>query len=256
MSELALAVPPVRPRFGTGMAIATLLLFLCAQMSVGTIIAVGGMILTFARHGVNDAAAMSAMMTDIGPALLIASAAISAAVAMFVARAWAWPLVTDRSAGGIGIIATPARHILPAMLAGVALGSLYIAVAQYLLPPRIGTPLGPLMKIAASGMSGWWSFAIIALFVAPPVEEFLFRGLLLKGFAESWGMTTAAIIVSVVFILLHVPETMHYWPALIAVSALAIGVLATRLVTGSVVAAMALHAAYNAVMVVIAFTAM
>ena len=91
--------------------------------------------------------------------------------------------------------------------------------------------------------------------MAPPVEEFLFRGLLLKGFTVSWGATAAGVVVSIVFVMLHIPETMHYWPALVAVSALAVATLAIRLVTGSVFTSMALHAAYNGVMVLICFVA-
>jgi membrane protease YdiL (CAAX protease family) len=72
----------------------------------------------------------------------------------------------------------------------------------------------------------------------------------------SWGATAAGIVVSLVFIMLHIPETMHYWPALVAVSALAVATLAMRLITGSVFTSMALHAAYNGAMVLVCFVAL
>jgi membrane protease YdiL (CAAX protease family) len=259
MTDLAIpAIPapppaPPRPRFGAGMAIGTLLLFIFAQTSVGIVVAVGGVIVTIARHGVNDQRALTAMFTDIGPVLILASAVVAAVVVYFAARAWAWDLIEDRTAGGIGLVATSRRQILVAALTGVALAGVYLVVAQYFLPPHKGTPLGPLMKIAASGMAGRIVFGFVGLFVAPPVEEFLFRGLLLKGFTVSWGATTAGIVVSIVFIMLHIPETMHYWPALVAVSALAAATLAVRLITGSLFTSMALHAAYNGAMVLVAF---
>ena len=251
----AIPAPPPPPRFGAAMAIAILVLFLFAQMSVGIVVAVGGVIVTIARHGVNDTRAFNTMFTDIGPALILASAVVAALVTYFAARGWAWHLVKDRSAAGIGMVATSTRQILVGVVTGVALGGIYLAVAQLLLTPRAGTPLGPLMQIAASGLAGRIVFGFVALFVAPPVEEFLFRGLLLKGFTVSWGATAAGVVVSIVFVMLHIPETMHYWPALVAVSALAVATLAIRLVTGSVFTSMALHAAYNGVMVLICFVA-
>ena len=84
-----------------------------------------------------------------------------------------------------------------------------------------------------SGMAGRIAVGIAALFVAPPVEEFLFRGLLFKGFSESWGLTAGGIVVSALFVLLHIPETWHYWPANFAVAALAAATLITRRLTGS-----------------------
>jgi len=251
----AIPAPPPPPRFGAGMAIGTLLLFLFAQTAVGIVVAVGGVIVTIARHGVNDTRAFNAMLTDLGPALILASALVAAAVTYIAARAWAWHLVKDRSTGGIGVVSTSTLQILVAIVTGVALAGIYLAVAQLILTPRTGTPLGPLMQIAASGLVGRIVFGFVALFVAPPVEEFLFRGLLLKGFTVSWGANAAGIVVSIVFVMLHVPETMHYWPALAAVSALATATLAIRLITGSVFTSMALHAAYNGAMVLVCFVA-
>jgi membrane protease YdiL (CAAX protease family) len=249
----AVPAPPPPPRFGAGMAIATLLLFVFAQMAVGIIVAIGAVVVTIARHGVNDTRAFKAMFTDIGPVLILASAVVAAVVVYFAARAWAWHLIDDRSAGGIGMVAASTRQILVAIMTGVALAGVYLFVAQVFLTPRAGTPLGPLLQIAASGLAGRIVFGFVGLFVAPPVEEFLFRGLLLKGFTESWGATAAGIVVTVVFIGMHIPETMHYWPALIAVSALAAATLAIRLITGSVFTSMALHAAYNGAMVLVCF---
>jgi len=242
-------------RFAAGMAAATLALFIVAQTSVGLHVAVVGMLYAMAVHGVNDARALSGSIKSLGPALILGSALIGAVVALFVARAWAWPLVKDRGAGGIGMIAPTRRQLLLAILAGVTFGAMYLAVAQYLLPEARGARVGPMAQIAASGPLGRAAFGIVAVLLAPPVEEFLFRGLLLKGFAESWGLTAAALFVSGTFILLHLTEVMFYWPALFAIITLTGATLATRLMTGSLYAAMALHAAYNITIVVVVFVA-
>ena len=240
-------------RFAAGMAATTLALFIVAQTSAGLHVALVSMFYTMAVHGVNDTRALSGSMKSIGPALILASAVIGAAVALFVARAWAWALVKDRGAGGIGMVAPSRRQLLLAILAGVTFGAIYLAVAEYVLPMPRGARVGPMAQIAASGPLGRAVFGFVAVLLAPPVEEFLFRGLLLKGFAESWGLNAAALFVSGVFVLLHLTEVLFYWPALIAIMTLTVATLAARLMTGSVVAAMALHAAYNTTIVMIVF---
>ncbi|HJX26769.1 MAG TPA: CPBP family intramembrane glutamic endopeptidase, partial [Thermoanaerobaculia bacterium] len=109
---------------------------------------------------------------------------------------------------------------------------------------------------AAAGGLSRIAWAVLALAFAPIVEEFLFRGLLLYGFTSSWGASAAAVAVTVLFVLLHLPETINYWPAIVAVSMLAIGTLAARQRTGSLFPAAALHLTYNLVLVVAVFAGM
>ena len=73
----AIPAPPPPPRFGAGMATAMLLLFVFAQMAVGIIVAIGGVIVTIARHGVSDNRALTAMFTELGPALILGSAVVA-----------------------------------------------------------------------------------------------------------------------------------------------------------------------------------
>ncbi len=255
MTELATPGPaPVR--FGAGMAVVTLLLFLATQMSVGTAITIGGVILTGTLHGFNDKPAITAMLTAIGPTLIIASTAFAAAAALFATRAWAWHLVKDRSRAGLGAVPISRRQTLNAILGGVALCGAYLAVAHFVFPPRPGTPLSPLMRIVASGVAGRVALVVAGLILAPAIEELLFRGLLLRGFAESWGIGVSATIVTLIFVALHVPEVMQYWPAMIGIFGLAGATLAARLVTGSIYASMAVHAAYNGAITMVAFIAL
>ena len=54
---------------------------------------------------------------------------------------------------------------------------------------------------------------------------------------------------------LHLFEAGGYWPAVVSILLLSVVTLVARLRTGSVVAAMAVHAAYNATLAVVAFAA-
>ncbi len=91
--------------------------------------------------------------------------------------------------------------------------------------------------------------AFVALLLAPPLEEVMYRGLLFDGFKESWGFVPAALVVTVLFVLVHIFEISHYWPAAAAIVCLAAATLIVRLRMRSIMAAIVLHVAYNAGMV-------
>jgi len=108
---------------------------------------------------------------------------------------------------------------------------------------------GLLARAAGRGGLPRISWTLLALFIAPPSEELLFRGLLLKGLAASWGPWCASFVVTVLFVTLHLSETIHYWPSTIFILLLSIAALVARLQSGSLVTSMALHAGYNGVIV-------
>ena len=91
---------------------------------------------------------------------------------------------------------------------------------------------------------------MLAVLIAPPIEELLFRGLMLRGLMASWGVTAAGVVVTTLFFVLHLFEAVRYWPAMVAILTLSVATLGVRLRTGSVVAATAVHAAYNAALAV------
>jgi membrane protease YdiL (CAAX protease family) len=113
--------------------------------------------------------------------------------------------------------------------------------------------LGPLAAAAVRGGVTRLAWAFLALVFAPIVEEFFFRGLLFAGFAHSWGNRVGALIVTVLFIVMHLFETFRYWPATVTVSLLAVGTLAARRFSGSLAPAITFHAGYNLVVVVMAY---
>lgn len=90
----------------------------------------------------------------------------------------------------------------------------------------------------------------LAIIVAPPLEEFLFRGVLFSGMARSLGPTIAALLVTAVFVVIHLPETIHYWPSAVAVLLLGATVRLMRIRSESLGPAITLHLAYNLVLVV------
>jgi hypothetical protein len=89
-----------------------------------------------------------------------------------------------------------------------------------------------------SEMLGW--FRILAVFAAPPVEEFIFRGLLYKGLRRSMNALRATVASALVFALVHPPV------AFVPVFVLALFAATVYERSKLLWAPMAAHATYNA----------
>lgn len=83
------------------------------------------------------------------------------------------------------------------------------------------------------------AFFLLAVTIAPPIEEFLFRGLLLNAVLSWRGPIWALLGSTALFAVLHPPVG---WPA-VAIAGFAFGVLSLR--TGWLLAPVAAHATYN-----------
>jgi len=140
------------------------------------------------------------------------------------------------------------QALLTAALAGLALGAVYLGLFA-LFPPHEGKKLGLLARSLSGG--GWplYAWALFAVAIAPPVEEFVFRGVMWAGLARSWRPGAAAFAITAAFLLLHVTEAGGYPIALVAIGSLGLMALVARVLTGSLVPAIAMHSSYNSVIV-------
>lgn len=238
------------PSFGAGKAILAFLILFVAQLIAGVYVVVVAMVLAAVRGAnVGDEALIARIVNGLTTPTLIAAATFSVAAVIAAARLWAWPQVFDRSDDGLGLRPTRGLHIALWALVGASCSMLYMFVIT-LVPPDPSMPLGPLATAASNGGLNRMVWVVLALLFAPLVEEFFFRGMLLKGFANSWGFWPAAITVTILFVAMHLFETMNYWPATAAVSTMAVVALTARRTSGSLWPAIALHAGYNFVIAV------
>ena len=144
------------------------------------------------------------------------------------------------------------RDVLVGVLAGVLLVAGYLLLAVKVHPPTAGQRWGLLASAAASG--GWQRglWALIAL-VAPPIEEFVFRGVLWSGLRRSFGPGVAGVAVTLLFVGSHVTEALSYWPAWVAIAGLGLGTLLLRVQSRSLTPPVALHESYNCALILVAF---
>ena len=83
------------------------------------------------------------------------------------------------------------------------------------------------------------------------IEELLFRGVLYGGYRQSLGPRKAAVLVTLIFCLLHVPEVLHLPVAMLGIAGLALTALWMRLRASAIGPAIAVHFSYNGVLAVL-----
>jgi membrane protease YdiL (CAAX protease family) len=144
----------------------------------------------------------------------------------------------------IGLRGAPLGQLALAGIAGVVIASGLLFLRAH-VPVGEDVTLGALARAAQT--PGWSRIGWIvgALVLAPPIEEFLFRGALFEGLRRSWGLWLSGTAVTVLFVALHLPELWHYWPAVLGLTLAAVTMLITRLRSGSLGPPVAVHFFYN-----------
>jgi membrane protease YdiL (CAAX protease family) len=90
-----------------------------------------------------------------------------------------------------------------------------------------------------------WVFVVTVIFLAPPVEEMLFRGIFYGGYRKSFGPVWAAVSTTFIFVALHLLEYVHFPSVIMGIIALALATLWCRLHWNAIGPAIAVHAGYN-----------
>lgn len=184
----------------------------------------------------------------------IALATIGAYV---VAGLWCLRFVRRRAAGrlhdgtptGIGLCPAPggayaAAVVLAALVSGVVMVMFRIvpparhAADQAVFVRALDAPGGPSALLVALILA-------LILVIAPLVEEFVFRGAAMAGFAARLGPLGGGAITTAAFVLAHAPEKLRYPPGFLDVALLAVAALWLRLRYRSIRPAMLCHALYN-----------
>ena len=160
-----------------------------------------------------------------------------------------WLRIAD--ARGIAWRAPTQRHayVLALMLA-LALVTLVVAT-EMLLPPDPRQLTGPMQLLSASRGTAHVLFIVLAVAVAPPVEEFMFRGVAFAAVARQFGTGAATLLTTLAFVILHAADKIHYWPGFVLVGCLALAAVFLRLRYRSLWPGILLHMTYNGLLVLL-----
>lgn len=147
----------------------------------------------------------------------------------------------------LGLSWGSARQIAAGALAGAVVVIVVLPLAA--LEPNRAAPPDLLTQLAVSSRAALRAWMISAVILAPPIEELMFRGVLLGSLAENWSLRGAALVSGVTFWLMHAPEFVH-WPAAVSIAVLTILVTWLRVRTRSLGPSIAAHFAYNLLLAV------
>lgn len=235
------ALTPSRaPILGAKRAFYSLIAFLIPQVAAGVIVGLAGFFSssadrTASRHAPGTAALILAVFVGVILGGLI--------VLHDVRRSMPGPIRSGVLLP-IGWMGARTRDLWLSASVGVLLVLLYMG-AVAIFPPAPGQKYGVVSELLSSGGTALHIWALGAVLVSPPVEEFVFRGVLFTGFSRSWGVLAASILVTVLFLLLHLSETVHYLPALLVQALFASAAIVARIATRSLLPSIVLHATYN-----------
>lgn len=178
--------------------------------------------------------------------------ACAAVLGFVVSALWAWfyvrhqarPLLRRGEATDIAWRAPRLRAYgagLLAALAAIAFASLMVAA----LPPDASKLTGPMSQLLDAPGFPRMVVQLMAVLGAPLVEEFVFRGAFFAALARGWGVRWAALVTTLLFMALHAPDKLGWWPGFLVIGFLGAMLVALRLRYKSLWPGMLAHFLYN-----------
>jgi len=139
------------------------------------------------------------------------------------------------------------------MVLGLSLGWGFFLLTEYGVLPAddLPQPLFDAMNHAPLFLQIGWVLMFVTLF--PFVEEVVFRGFFFTGLSQSWGSSVAGVLTTLVFVSVHMPKVLEYWPALVAVTLIGTLTVLLRIRSGNLAPGIAMHSTYNGTLVAAAF---
>lgn len=201
----------------------------------------------------------SEILSQVERVALMPAAVISITAGGFTTLILTWVCLRGPQGGGLRVIGwnqASVKAVLIAAAGGLLLGVVYIYGVYPYFPPDPTRDWGPMIKQVSEG--GWplHLWAAIAVCLAPPTEELLFRGVLLAGFTRKWPLLWSGAAITLLFVAGHLLQVWGYIPGIACIFGLGVATLLARIYTKSLAPPIALHAAYNLVIVLSAYGAL
>ncbi|MFQ5596912.1 MAG: lysostaphin resistance A-like protein [Nitrospiria bacterium] len=156
----------------------------------------------------------------------------------------------NRSPFGAACRAGRVKGLWSSLHLGIGISFFYLLLSIFIFPPPSGTETSPLVEMGLQPGLGRLIWIVLTLFLAPFIEEVLFRGILLGGLSRSFGPLWASALSTLLFVSLHIPEGFDYWPALMPIALMSWVATRQRMRWQATGAAVAVHFGYNGVIVV------
>jgi membrane protease YdiL (CAAX protease family) len=244
--------PPVnrpKPVLRAATALVVLILFLAGQFLTAFAITVFKIVQYILAGGnIDDQAALTDLISNIMPYVALTST-LGGAAGLAVGALIVKKSLNDPTAYGAAWLKGSLKKSIVFLCLGAAVGLLYLLLPLFFFIPSEGTESGLFSQMALHPGLGRLVWVIIAILLAPLIEELLFRGIMLGGLSRSFGIFWGVVISNLLFIGAHTMEAIHYWPAFIGIGLLALTCTWQRLVQKAIGPAVFIHLGYNIVIV-------
>ena len=249
---------PSKPELRAATAFLVFIIYLAGQTISSIVVTLFATIKYIAGGGdPNQKDALQGMISDIMPEIVFASALVGAIA--FVAGSYiVRKSLKDNSHFGAAWAAGKPKVFLISILLGGCATLIYFILSIISMQVFSFTPDqkgGLLAQMALQSGAGQFVWIIFTLFIAPLVEELLFRGILLGGLNRSFGVWWGIALSNLLFISLHYSEAIYFWPAFIGIALLSATATRQRLTQKAIGPAVAVHFGYNLVIVGVALIA-
>jgi len=245
------AAPPIidPPQLTAGRAALIFLLTFVAQVLGSAFVTV----IAFVRKGIGGADLhqpdqIAEITRTVQPAAFICAAVLGIIVMLGSALLLVRRDLKERSPVGAAWAFGSVKNIA----GGFGLGLVTAVIFSAIVAPfahSIHPKLGPLTDMSLTRGAPQLAWIFLALFLAPAPEELLFRGVLYGGFRRSFGATKAAILITAIFVLLHITEWSRFLPGVLGITGLGLLTLWLRVRTKAIGPAIAAHLGYNGIIV-------
>jgi membrane protease YdiL (CAAX protease family) len=128
------------------------------------------------------------------------------------------------------------------------LGVLVIIVVLVNFLPQTPTSFEKLLRSSIYARIGT---VILAIALAPLIEEVIYRGILFAGLYKKWGAEVAVIAVSTIFLMVHLPQYWGNWAIIGSLGTLSLAITLVRAYTGSILPCVVIHLLFNSVQSII-----
>ena len=185
---------------------------------------------------------------------LLLSAVFSSAIALIlIARAS--QKFSDRGFLYNAGLRKGSRSVVEVFVAPALIGLFFAAVSSAVIWLRHEQPVTPLSEIidATDSVFLFAVFLALAILAAPLIEEIIFRGYFFHVISLARGKRFAVYVISLVFAFLHVGQYWGDWAAIVMVMLLGFALTMLRAWSGTTLASIIAHYAYNAGVTIIPF---
>jgi membrane protease YdiL (CAAX protease family) len=227
-----------------GSATVILLAYLAVQVFGGIFIGIASAVSE--AQGIQSREQIIRVLAKLTPAIIGLIPLFGGVIMVLVSFSLIPKHLKDTSPNGAAWVTGRWLAVAKGLVVGVIIGTCFCIAKMFIRSHVNYSNMEPLDRMAFTTGLPQILWVIVVVFLAPPTEELLFRGVLYGGYQKSFGPIRAVVLTTVIFIIMHLPEVVHFPASAIGLAGLALAALSCRLRSAAIGPAIAVHVGYNA----------